>query len=175
MARLSRLSPPAGQALPRFLALYVALQPLLDVLTSLATQAEISLTAGTVVRTLFVGFAFLYTVFCGPFPGRKALLSYLGLLTGYLAVFGLWSLVRGGMSACIVNLSEALKTFYFPYTAAFLYAIYRQKRWIVPDWAVAAAGLGYAGVILLACITGTSFTATMPDMATAAGFMRQMM
>ena len=33
MARLSRLSPPAGQALPRFLALYVALQPLLDVLT----------------------------------------------------------------------------------------------------------------------------------------------
>lgn len=157
MARLSRLSPPAGQALPRFLALYVALQPLLDVLTSLATQAEISLTAGTVVRTLFVGFAFLYTVFCGPFPGRKALLSYLGLLTGYLAVFGLWSLVRGGMSACIVNLSEALKTFYFPYTAAFLYAIYRQKRWIVPDWAVAAAGLGYAGVILLACITGTSF------------------
>ena len=116
MARLSRLSPPAGQALPRFLALYVALQPLLDVLTSLATQAEISLTAGTVVRTLFVGFAFLYTVFCGPFPGRKALLSYLGLLTGYLAVFGLWSLVRGGMSACIVNLSEALKTFYFPYT-----------------------------------------------------------
>ena len=157
MARLSRLSPPAGQALPRFLALYVALQPLLDVLTSLATQAEISLTAGTVVRTLFVGFAFLYTVFCGPFPGRKALLSYLGLLTGYLAVFGLWSLVRGGMSACIVNLSEALKTFYFPYTAAFLYAICRQKRWIVPDWAVAAAGLGYAGVILLACITGTSF------------------
>ena len=114
MARLSRLSPPAGQALPRFLALYVALQPLLDVLTSLATQAEISLTAGTVVRTLFVGFAFLYTVFCGPFPGRKALLSYLGLLTGYLAVFGLWSLVRGGMSACIVNLSEALKTFYVP-------------------------------------------------------------
>lgn len=73
MARLSRLSPPAGQALPRFLALYVALQPLLDVLTSLATQAEISLTAGTVVRTLFVGFAFLYTVFCGPFPGREGL------------------------------------------------------------------------------------------------------
>lgn len=164
------------QALPRFLALYVALQPLLDVLTSLATQAEISLTAGTVVRTLFVGFAFLYTVFCGPFPGRKALLSYLGLLTGYLAVFGLWSLVRGGMSACIVNLSEALKTFYFPYTAAFLYAIYRQKRWIVP-------GLGCGCRRAWICPESFSwpaspapaFTATMPDMATAAGFMRQMM
>ena len=39
-----------------------------------------------------------------------------------------------------------------------LYALYRQTHWSVPDWAVSAAGLGYAGVILLACITGTSFS-----------------
>ena len=147
----------SGQALPRFITLYVALQPFLDVITSWATQAEISLTAGTVVRTLFLGFALFYVVFCGPFPGRKALLIYLGLLTGYLAVFGVWSLLAGGLSACLTNVSEALKVFYFPYTAAFLYAVYRQRRWIISDWAVAAAGLGYAGVIVLACITGTSF------------------
>ena len=54
----------SGQALPRFITLYVALQPFLDVITSWATQAEISLTAGTVVRTLFLGFALFYVVFC---------------------------------------------------------------------------------------------------------------
>ena len=63
MARSSRFSIPSGQALPRFLAMYVALQPLLDVLTSLAAHGGISLTAGTVVRTLFMGFAFFYVVF----------------------------------------------------------------------------------------------------------------
>lgn len=158
MARSSRFSIPSGQALPRFLAMYVALQPLLDVLTSLAAHGGISLTAGTVVRTLFMGFAFFYVVFCGPFPGRKALLTYLGFLTGYLAVFTVWSFAVGGLSVCLANVSESLKTFYFPYSAALLYALYRQTHWSVPDWAVSAAGLGYAGVILLACITGTSFS-----------------
>ncbi|MFR0735238.1 MAG: hypothetical protein ACLSHU_14685 [Oscillospiraceae bacterium] len=71
MARLSRLSPPAGQALPRFLALYVALQPLLDVLTSLATQAEISLTAGTVVRTLLLGLPFFTPYSAAPSPAGR--------------------------------------------------------------------------------------------------------
>ena len=92
-----------------------------------------------------------------PLPRPEGLAPHLGLLTGYLAVFGLWSLVRGGMSACIVNLSEALKTFYFPLYRRVSLRNLPEKRWIVPDWAVAAAGLGYAGVILLACITGTSF------------------
>lgn len=147
----------AGRTLPRLLSAYVLAQPVLDVLTSLAVQAGISLTAGTIVRTLFLGAVFFYIFLCGPFPGRKPVLVYLGLLTGYLAAFCIWSFSLGGLSLCIQNTGEALKVFYFPYTAAFFYTVYRQRRYVVPDWVPAASGAGYCLVILIAWLTGTSF------------------
>lgn len=142
----------------RGLTAYVAMQPLVDVATGLGTQAHMSMTAGTVIRTLFVAAIFLYIFLCGPYPGRKPLLIYMGLLTGYLAVFCGWNLAVGDLAYCVKNIGEALKVFYFPYTAAFLYTLYQQQRFVVPDKVIAGASAGYCVVILLAYLTGTSFT-----------------
>lgn len=144
-------------SLPGLLTAYVVLQPLLDMVTSLGTQAGMAVTAGTVVRTLFVGAVFLYVLLCGAYPGKRPALIYLGLLTGYLAVFCLRSLLTGGLAYCLKNMGEALKVFYFHYAAVFLYTLYRQRRFVVSDLAMAASGTGYCVIILLAYITGTSF------------------
>ncbi len=157
MPKTFRFQKFSAQTLPLLLTAYVVLQPFLDVLTSIAVNAGISITAGTVVRTLFMAAAFLYILFCGPFPGKRPILIYLGVLTGYLAVFFCYSLLKGGFSACLTNVGESLKVFYFPYTAAFLYALYRQKRFIISRKTVVTAAACYCLIILLAFLTGTSF------------------
>lgn len=144
-------------SLSALLTAYVILQPLVDVLTSLGVQAEMPVTVGTVVRTCFVGAVFLYILFSGPYPGRKPALIYTGLLSIYVAVFAAVTLATGGLSYCMKNLGETLKVFYFPYTAVFLYTLYRQKGAVVSNRTIAAAGAGYCLIILLAYVTGTSF------------------
>lgn len=139
------------------LTAYVVLQPLVDVFTSLGAQAEMRVTVGTIVRTAFVCVIFLYLLFSGPYPGRKFVLIYTGLLTGYLAVFAAVTFAQGGLAYCVRNMGETIKVFYFPYTTLFLYAVYRQKKFAVSRRAIAAAGAGYCLIILLAYITGTSF------------------
>ena len=147
----------ASGKLPGLLILYVILQPLLDVLTSVAAQAKSPLTVGAVVRVLFVAVIVLYLLFSGPYPGRRRVLVYLGLITGYLAVFCLWSLWAGGFSLCLENASEALKVFYTFYTVLLLYALYLQRGFLLPLWSIAASGAGYCLIILAAYLTGTSF------------------
>lgn len=149
--------PEAQKRACTILSAYILLQPALDVLTSLGAQAEWSVTLGTVIRPLFMLAAFLYVLFSGPFPGRKPVMVFLGLITGYLVTFSLWNLYYGGLLFCIRNLAESMKLFFFPYAAALLYTMYRQNGFVVSDRTLALAGGGYAVVIFLAFLTHTSF------------------
>ena len=142
---------------PGLLIVYVVLQPLLDALTSVCAEAEWALTPGAVVRALFVAAAALWLLFSGNYTGRRRVLVYLGLITGYLTMFCIWSLQKGGLSLCIENASEALKVFYTLYTALLLYALYLQRGFLLPLWSIALSGAGYCLIILLAYVTGTSF------------------
>ncbi len=141
----------------RLLTFYVVLHPFIDILTFLGVQAKMFVTVGNAVRTLFLAAAVLYVLCCGSFKGRKLLLIYLGAVTAYLMAFCGLHLWAGGFLSCAQNLMEAIKVFYFPYMAAFLYALYQKERFVVPDWAMAATGAGYCVVILLAYLTGTSY------------------
>lgn len=143
--------------LPALVMVYVLLQPLLDVLTSLAAEAGLSLTPGTVVRTVFLLGMLLWLAASGPYEGRRRVLLYGGLVTAYLALFLLWSLWQGGMGLCLTNAGETLKVFYALYFGLFLYGLYRQRGFLLPLWTVAACGAGYCLVILIAFLTGTSF------------------
>lgn len=142
---------------PALLIVYVLLQPVLDVLTSLAAEAEWALTPGTVVRVAFLAGAFFWLMFSKPYAGKKRVLLGTGLLTAYLAVFFVWSLLRGGLGLCVENASEALKVFYALYTMLLLYGLWLQRGFLLPLWTVAACGAGYCLVILIAFLTGTSF------------------
>ncbi len=142
---------------PGVLILYLLLQPILDILTSVSAQSGSALTAGTIIRALFVVAVALWLLFSGPYPGRRGILVCTGLITGYLALYCLWSLLAGGFSLCLTNAAESIKVFYFLYTALFLLALYRQRQFVMPLWVIAAAGAGYCLVIVIAFLTGTSF------------------
>lgn len=143
--------------IPALVMLYVLLQPLLDVLTSLAAEAKLPLTPGTVVRTVFLLGMLLWLAASHPYEGRRSVLLYGGLVTVYLVLFLLWSLYQGGVHLCLTNAGEALKVFYALYFGLFLYGLYRQRGFLLPLWTAAACGAGYCLVILIAFLTGTSF------------------
>lgn len=140
-----------------FLTLYVVLHPFIDMLTYFGVQAQMLFTAGNILRTLFLAGACLYILFCGPFPRRRPLLLWLGVLTLYLIAFSALNFSEGGLPVLVRNGLESVKTFYFPYMAAFLYALYQKERFVLPDWALAVAGAGYCVVVLLAFLTNTSY------------------
>lgn len=138
------------------LGVYILCQPLIDVLTSLGANAGHPVTAGVAVRSLFMVACFLYAVFISEFEGKRRCMIYTGVLVGYLALFMLYMLSLGGLSLCIANLPEVMKTFFAPFVLVFLYCIYKQYGFAVTCDAIGGAGGIYASVILLAILTGTS-------------------
>ena len=156
MDLLARLRQFSKDRLPLILGIYIILQPVLDVLTALGANAGYSLTAGTIVRALFMALCFLYVVLVCRFPGRKWCLIALGALVGYLILFLLWMFSLGGLSLCLENIKELVKVYFAPFVVLFLYAIYREYGMFVTTRAIAVAGAIYAGVILIAYLTNTS-------------------
>lgn len=143
--------------LPSALAVYILCQPLLDVLTGLAVQAGIPVTVGIVVRSLFMGLAFLYAVLISDFPGKKRWMIFTGALIAYLALFMAYMFSLGGLSLCVENLKDVVKTFFAPFVLFFFWAVYRQFGTLVTVRAIAWAGGLYASVIPISYITSTSF------------------
>ena len=143
--------------LPLILAVYILCQPLIDALTGLGAQAEHPVTAGVVVRSLVIVLAFLYTVFVSGFPDKKRWMAYTGALVGYLALFMGYMFSLGGLSLCVANVKEVVKTFFAPFVFLFLWSVYKQYGYLVTCRAIAWAGGLYASVIPLAQLTGTGF------------------
>lgn len=146
------------ERLTLILGVYIICQPLLDILTALGASAGHPITAGVVVRSLFMALGVLYVVFISDFPGKRLPLIYLGVLVGYLALFMLHMLLVGGISLCFRNLTEVVKTFFAPFVLIFLYCVYQEYGVSVTTRSVGAAGAIYCSVILVAWLTGTSNT-----------------
>lgn len=145
------------ERLPLILGLYIVCQPLLDILTAFGVKAGHPITAGVVVRSLFMALTFLYVVFVSKFPGKRLCLIVLGVFIAYLILFMGYMFSLGGLSLCLSNMQECVKTFYTPFVLVFLYTVYKEYGHTVSTRAIAWAGAIYCGVILLAYITGTSF------------------
>ena len=153
----ARLQDAAQARLPMIFTVYILLQPLLDVLTGLGAQAGHPVTVGVVVRALVVALAFLYAVFVSDFPGKKRWMIFTGALTAYLVLFMAYMFSLGGLSLCLSNVKEVVKTFFTPFVLIFLWSVYRQFGYLVTTEAIAWAGGLYASVIPIAVVTGTSF------------------
>lgn len=138
------------------LGIYIILQPVLDIFTALGAAAEHSVTAGVLVRTVFMMLTFLYVLFVSDFKGKKRCLAVLGALLVYLFLFMLHIFSLGGLFLCLANVKELVKVFFAPFVLVFLYAVYRQYGCLISSRAVAWAGGIYAGVILIAFLTDTS-------------------
>lgn len=153
----AKLKDASRAKLPMFLAVYILCQPLLDVLTGLGAEFEHPVTAGIVVRSLFMAAAFLYAVFLSDFPGKKRWMAYTGALMVYLALFMAYMFSLGGLSLCLGNIKELVKTFFTPFVLIFLWSVYREYGYLVTAESIALAGGLYASVIPVAVITRTSF------------------
>lgn len=153
----ARLQDASRVHLPFILTVYILCQPLLDVLTGLGAQAGHPITAGVMVRSLVVVLVFLYAVFLSQFPGKKRWMIYTWVLVGYLVLFMAYMFTLGGLSLCIGNIKEMVKTFFAPFVLIFLWAVYKQYGYLVTCRAIAWAGALYASVIPIAAATGTSF------------------
>ena len=151
-----RLQDASRARLPMILAVYILCQPLIDVLTGLGAQAEHPVTVGVVVRSLVIVLAFLYAVFVSDFPGKKRWMIYTGVLVGYLALFMVYMFTLGGLSLCVGNVKEVVKTFFAPFVLIFLWAVYKQFGCLVTCETIAWAGGLYASVIPIAVVTHTS-------------------
>ena len=138
------------------LSVYIICQPLLDILTAQGVYAEHPITAGVVVRSLFMALGLLYAVFISDFPGKRLPMIYAGALVGYLALFMLHLLFVGGLSLCLSNVAEVVKTFFAPFVLIFLYCIYKEFGFSVTTRSIGAAGAVYCSVILVALLTRTS-------------------
>ena len=158
MSKSDRLRQFFKLRLPLILGIYIIIQPVLDALTCFGALAEHPVTAGVAVRTLFMVLAFLYVVFVSHFEGKKGCMIYLGAIIAYLALFMVYMLSVGGLSLCLANVKELMKVFFAPIVMAFLYAVYREHGHLISTRTLAVSGGIYAGVILFAFLTGTSFT-----------------
>ena len=121
-----RLQDASRARLPMILAVYILCQPLIDVLTGLGAQAEHPLTVGVVVRSLVIVLVFLYAVFVSEFPGKKRWMIYTGALTGYLVLFMVYMFTVGGLSLCVGNVKEVVKTFFATFVLIFRWAVYNE-------------------------------------------------
>ncbi len=148
----------SAKYLPLLLTTYVILQPVIDVLTSLGTRANMTITVGLVVRTLFMAYAFVYTVFISKFKQKKFVLLYLSLITAYMLAFAIYMSSLGPISYVLANIKETVKTFFFPYVAVYFYAVYKEHNFVISKKTVAITTSLYAGSIFLAYLTGSSFT-----------------
>ena len=138
------------------LGLYLAAQPLLDLLAALGMRAGAAVTASAVVRTAFLAFALAVILTAPRGREKRRSLWLLGASAAYCAAFLAVMYAAGGLSNCRANLQDLGKMVYVPVTALLLWLVYRVYAVRLPDWSVAAAGAVYALVILLAVLTGTS-------------------
>ncbi len=145
------------RTLPLVVAAYVVFQPLLDCLTAFAIRAQLPVTPGVVMRALFMVLGLVYTVWISRFPQKKWVWGALGAIGAYLLVFLVHLFRLGGLGLCLRNIQEIVKTFYAPLVLIFLWSAYRELGFLASTRAIAWAGGLYAGVILLAYLTGTSF------------------
>ena len=153
----ARLQDASKNNLPMLLAAYILCQPLLDVVTGLGAEFGQSLTAGVVIRSLFMVLAFFYAVFVSDYPGRKRVMLLTGALVGYLMLFMIYMFSIGGLSLCIGNVREVVKTFFIPFVLIFLWSVYKQYGCLVTADVIALAGGLYASVIPIAVWTRSSF------------------
>lgn len=143
--------------MPSLMAIAIMMSPILDAMTALTISAGVPITIGVIVRTIFMLFAFGYVVFISDFPGKKVCMLFLAAVCTYLLGFYAHLFTVGGLSLCLHNIPETAKTFFTPFVAVFLYAVYCELGKAPTARSIAHACAIYTGIILLAYLTKTSY------------------
>ncbi len=141
--------------LPIALLVFVLCQPFIDIITSFQVENGQSLTAGTIIRSLFMVLCFGYTTL--GVKKHKNKISFFGsiIIAAYCVIFLALCYFRGGFPCVFGNVREMVKVFYFPFLLLAAFALYQSHKILVGKKVLIYTGILYMSSIFIAYITGT--------------------
>ena len=139
---------------------FILLQPVIDVFTSFnENYFKLPISLGIAVRALFLIASVIMTIYYG-FRNKKWLnLLYLFLVSGYCVIYLGASLLENSTHVFMVDMMGLVKTFYFCYVMILFMTIYEQLDISKIKQAVVGCISMYTVSIVVAVLTGTSFSA----------------
>lgn len=142
----------------KVLVIYIILQPIIDVITSLLVRnvSEV-LTLGVIVRALFMVGIALYSLFICDKKYRTKMLIYYTILAIYLISFIINMYLNYGTNGIVTQIKGLVKTFYLPIILVALIPILKDKNNRIDYKILIYSLFGYILVIFLAKIFGIGY------------------
>lgn len=142
----------------KILIIYIILQPIIDVITSLLVRnvSEV-LTLGVIVRTLFMVGIAIYSLFICDKKYRTKMIIYYTILAIYIISFIVNMFLNYGASGMITQIKGLVKTFYLPIILVALIPILKNKNNRIDNKIFIYSLLGYTLVIFIAKILGIGY------------------
>ncbi len=144
------------QNIEKILYLFLFLQPIIDLLTSLSINLfKIDITFGVIARMLFLFFITYYYLFV--MRNKKRYLKYFIMIIIYMILFSTMILLIKGQEAIVYEVKNLLRAFYFPLLLIMLYEIFQNKKKSISSIDFIKVMLIYLILIIIPTITKTSF------------------
>lgn len=113
----------------KFLILYILIQPILDVLTSVFVRnISASLTIGVFVRTIFMAIIVIYSLIVLNKKDKIKLFAYYMLLAIYSIIYMVICYFNNGTNMIIIQIKGLVKTLYLPVVLASMFALYKFEK-----------------------------------------------
>lgn len=143
----------------KWIIIFVWLQPILDLITSLFTRFNGSFfTAGALIRYLFLFVLILIVVFKLKIYRHKNLSILFFSLLVYLITFVFFVLFKKGLIISVFEIKYALKMFYFIFVLIFLYLFNKNQHKTFLNYKdIIYPTMIYLALLILPIITKTSF------------------
>ncbi|CEQ18547.1 O-antigen ligase family protein [Paraclostridium sordellii] len=140
--------------------LFIFLQPILDLVTSIMTRSlEVPITLGILVRSIFMVYIFIYTVFI--YKPKDNLYKFLRLIlimtVGYAIIYLGYYFITKGYQFFMLETKGLLKTFYFPVVLIGLFILNKKSNINISNKTLTYILMIYTGTIFISTITGTYF------------------
>ena len=116
---------------------YIVLQPIIDIITSLCVRnISPSLTIGMFLRSVFMVFLVVYTLFKIDKKSRYKLLIYYIFIAIYCVCFVVNSYLKYNTTMLLVQIKGLVKTFYFPITLASILILLKNTNFHIKSKAI---------------------------------------
>lgn len=144
------------QKIEKILYLFLFLQPVIDLLTSLSINVlHIDITFGIIIRMLFLFLITYYYLFV--MKNKKRYLQYLIAIVCYMFIFCLMIYLKKDSSVLVYEIKNMLRAYYLPMLLIMLFEIFQNKKRVLSSIDFVKVMLIYLLLIIIPTLTNTSF------------------
>lgn len=144
------------QKIEKILYLFLFLQPVIDLLTSLSINVlHIDITFGIIIRMLFLFLITYYYLFV--MKNKKRYLQYLIAIVCYMFIFCLMIYLKKDSSVLVYEVKNMLRAYYLPMLLIMLFEIFQNKKRVLSSIDFVKVMLIYLLLIIIPTLTNTSF------------------